>query len=199
MKQSLLESQFDEEAVGTHHSSEFLSGTHRTRSYQPTRWANVNRVLDVVDEITHGRAGLCQRFFSFAFVGGLAGIVNLAVLSVVLYGMHFGSMSVELHKIIAWVAATEISIIANFIPNDYFTFRSLDGHSRSWLERCGRFHITAASGAFFQFVLYSGFTFFGHVPAILAQALAILIVLFYNFSVHHLFTYRHVKTAQAGN
>jgi putative flippase GtrA len=194
MKQSLLESQF-EEAVEVRTSQEFPSGIHRVRSYQPTRWANVNRILDIVDEVTRGRAGLCQRFFSFAFIGGLASLVNLAVFAYVMYGMQFGSMSELLHHAIAFIAASEISIIANFIPNDYFTFRSLDGHSRSWLARCGRFHLTASSGILLTYLLSFGFTFFGHMPAILAQAAAILVVLFYNFSVHHLFTYRHVKTA----
>src|SRR5579884_2514998 len=128
MKQSLLESQFEEfeEAVEVRTSQKFPSGIHRVRSYQPSRWTNVNRILDTVDEITRGRAGLCQRFFSFAFIGGLASLVNLAVFAIVMYGMHFGSMSEQLHNVIASVAAAEISIVANFIPNDYFTFRSLD-------------------------------------------------------------------------
>lgn len=198
MKQSLLESQFDGEAGEARTSQKISSGIHRVRSYQPTRWTNVNRVLDVVDEITRGRAGLCQRFFSFAFIGGLASLVNLAVLAIVEYKM-FPGMREEIHFVIAFIAASEISVMANFIPNDYFTFRSLDGHSRSWLARCGRFHLTAASGILLTFLLSSAFHILGHIPAILGQAAAILIVLFYNFTVHHFFTYRHVKTAQAGD
>lgn len=196
MEQSLLESKFEEDGEARN-AQKPPSGAYRVRSYQPTRWANVNRILDIVDEITRGRAGLCQRFFSFAFIGGLASLVNLAVFAVVMYGMHFGNLYEEIHYTIAYIVAAEISIIANFIPNDHFTFRALDGHSRSWLARCGRFHITASSGVLLTFLLGFGFRFLGHVPAILGQAMAILLVLFYNFTVHHVFTYRHVKAAQA--
>ncbi|HEY7420330.1 MAG TPA: GtrA family protein [Ktedonobacteraceae bacterium] len=196
MEQSLLESKF-EEAAEAHDSQELLSVAHRVPSYRPTRWAIVNRALHIVDEVTHGRAGLCQRFFSFAFIGGLASLVNLAVFAYVMYEMHFGTMREELHNVIAYIAAAEISIIANFIPNDYFTFRDLDGHSRSWFARCGRFHLAASSGVLLTFLIEFAFRFLAHIPAIIGQAVAILIVLFYNFSIHHLFTYRHVKTTQA--
>lgn len=163
-------------------------------SYRPTRWALVNRVLDVVDDVTHGKAGLCQRFFSFAFIGGFAALINLAVFATVMYGISL-PISEWLHNIIASVLAAEISIMANFIPNDYFTFRGLDGHSRSWSARCLRFHITSVGGSILTFLIEFGFRFIGHVPALVGQAVALILVLFYNFSFHHLFTYRHVKPA----
>jgi putative flippase GtrA len=38
-------------------------------------------------------------------------------------------------------------------------------------------------------------TAFTPVPSIIAEAIATLLVLIYNFSFHHIFTYRHVKYA----
>src|SRR5579859_4154277 len=41
----------------------------RQPSYHPTSWSIINRILDVVDDLTGGLAGWVQRFFSFAFIG----------------------------------------------------------------------------------------------------------------------------------
>jgi putative flippase GtrA len=114
-------------------------------SYTPTSWPIVNRTLDIVDRVTNGRADWVQRFFSYSFIGGLAALVNLTIFSI-LY--HFVAMPVSdiAHNLIAQVIACEISLMANFIPNDYFTFRHLAGHSRSWGARCLRYHITSIAG-----------------------------------------------------
>jgi putative flippase GtrA len=166
------------------------------RTYRPTPWALVNRILDIVDSITGGRAGQMQRFFSFVFIGGIASLVNLGVLYVVYYHTRM-SVSPHVHYILAFALASEISILANFIPNDYFTFRHLPGHKRSWGARCLRFHITSISGTALTFLINFALSYGLHISPVLAQAVALIIVLFYNFTVHHLFTYRHIKTAPA--
>jgi putative flippase GtrA len=163
-------------------------------SYRPTPWKYVNALLDMVDNYTGGRAGLLQRFFTFAFIGGVAALVNLLVFYVVYYRIHLPINTVA-HNVLASVFASEISIMANFIPNDYFTFSHLPGHERSWVARCARFHLTSVVGSLLTFLIEFGFSYVGHVPAILSQATALIIVLFYNFSFHHIFTYGRVKTA----
>src|SRR5579884_3828750 len=131
MKQSLLEQK--PEVV---HSSETQEATSTTpsASYQPTRWASVNKILDIIDVLSGGRAGWVQRFFMFAFIGGCAALVNMIVFYIV-YDVIALPVHEALHNVIAEVCAAELSILANFIPNDYFTFRRLPGHSRSWLAR----------------------------------------------------------------
>jgi putative flippase GtrA len=163
-------------------------------SYRPTPWKFVNALLDMVDNYTGGRAGLLQRFFTFAFIGGVAALVNLLVFYVVLYRIDPQNRAVA-HNVLASVFASEISIMANFIPNDYFTFSHLPGHERSWVARCARFHLTSIVGSLLTFLIEFGFSYIGHVPAILSQATALILVLFYNFSFHHIFTYGRVKTA----
>ncbi len=165
-------------------------------TYQPTPWALVNRVLDIVDSVTGGRAGQLQRFFSFAFIGGMASLVNLLVLYVVYYHISL-PVTIHVHYVVAFLLASEISILANFIPNDYFTFRHLAGHQRSWGARCLRYHVTSISGTLLTFLINFGLSYGLRISPVLAQAAALIIVLFYNFTVHHLFTYRHVKTAPA--
>ncbi len=166
----------------------------RLPSYQPTAWAFVNRVLDIVDTRTGGLAAWCQRFFMFACIGGCAALVNMAVFSLVFDVIALPVIE-TLHNVIASVLAAAISIIANFVLNDFFTFRHLPGHQRSWLARCVRFYITAIGGCILIFVIQFAITHLLHVRPIIAQAIALIVVLFYNFSFHHLFTYRHVKPA----
>ncbi|GAC1426677.1 MAG: hypothetical protein NVS4B1_15280 [Ktedonobacteraceae bacterium] len=164
----------------------------RPQSYRSTPWEIVNSLLDSVDTITHGRAGLLQRLSSFVIIGGMAAIVNLVVFYVVFYHIPL-PVSTSVHNAIASVLAAEISIMANFIPNDHFTFRYLPGRNRSWLARCARFQMTSIGGSILTFLIEFGLSSAAHFPAIIAQAAALILVLFYNFSFHHLFTYRHVK------
>lgn len=193
MEPSLLEKPLDvSESVATPDiaSKPFIP------SYRPTPLVFVNRLLDVIDTMSGGRAGLCQRFFMFAFIGGCAALVNIAVFFIV-YDLLPLPVHQDVHNVIASVLAAEISIMANFIPNDFFTFRHLAGN-RSWGARCVRFHITSIGGSILTFLLQFGMSHLLHIRPIFAQAIALIIVLFYNFSVHHLFTYRHVKPAVVG-
>jgi putative flippase GtrA len=194
MKQTLT--QCDVEEVATPTDIHEMQQQRRSPSYRPTPWAIVNRALDIVDEVTNGRAEWVQRFFIYAFIGGAAALVNLAVFFLVYYRIRFpASVSGVEHNIIASALACEISLMANFIPNDYFTFRHLAGHDRTWTARCARYHLTSLSGSGLTFLIQFGFSYLGHVPAILSQATALIIVLIYNFSFHHIFTYRRVKQA----
>lgn len=171
-----------------------VPSAHFLPSYHPTAWAFVNRVLDIVDTITGRRAVWCQRFFMYALIGGFAALVNMAVFSLVFYVIVL-PVNETMHNVIASVLAAEFSIMANFVPNDFFTFRHLSGHQRSWVARCMRFHITCVGGNVLTFVIQFTISHLLHMQPIIAQAIALILVLFYNFSFHHIFTYRHVKPA----
>jgi putative flippase GtrA len=164
-------------------------------SYRPYRWALANDLLDIVDRVTGGRAGVFQRFCTYVVIGGFAAVVNLVVFFLVLHiSLPLDNL---MRNIIASVCACEISIMANFVPNDHFTFKHLDGHSRTWAARCTRFHVTSLGGSLLTFLIQFGFSSIGHILAILSQAIALVIVLLYNFTFHHLFTYRQVKAKAA--
>ena len=183
--------QFVEDGVETLEASMALM-----RSYHPTRWAVVNRTLEVVDRVSGGRAGWVQRFVTYGFIGGSAAVVNLAIFAVMFYVAPLGFDDTifsqhAAHWLIAFAVASEISIFANFIPNDYFTFRHLPGHQRSWLVRAARFQLTCMPGTLLTGAI-SGAAHFEHIQAGLAQAIAIAIVFLFNFAFHHIYTYRHV-------
>jgi Predicted membrane protein len=166
---------------------------HPHSSYHLTRWPVINRLLDFVDKVTHGRADLVMRFVSYLFFGGTAALVNLAVfaLGLVLLPASFDPFT---RTLVADIIACEVSLIANFIPNDYFTFRYMAGRQRPWIIRCARFHMTGMVGFLLTVILQQFFSHGVHIYPLLGQALAILIVLIYNFTFHHLFTYRHMAT-----
>ena len=191
MEQSLLEHDLE---VSDSSVMQEVAPAPLLPSYRPTAWAFVNRVLDIVDTITGGRAVWCQRFFIFAFIGGCAALVNMAVFYLVFYVIAL-PVNEPIHNVIASVIAAEISIMANFVPNDFFTFRHLSGHQRSWVARCIRFQITSISSNILTFVIQFTISHSLHMQPIIAQAIALILVLFYNFSFHHIFTYRHVKPA----
>lgn len=158
-------------------------------SYVETRWPLVNRALDITERVTHGRAGWIQRLATYLVIGGTAALVNLAVFAIF---FHFGSDKVLWYWLLTNVVAYELSILANFIPNDYFTFRFLPGHQRSWLARCARFHVTALGGVAVTFLISGSLYDLLHLNATLAQAIALVIAVFFNFAFHHIFTYRYV-------
>ena len=160
-------------------------------SYHPTRFALANRALDVADRVTGGRSEWIQRLFSYLFVGGIAAIINLITLQLTLNLLEGAPFSHQVHYIIAFAVATEVSIMANFIPNDRVTFSHLPGHSRSWMQRCARFHVTCTGGIVVTFVVSGLLHLIFKVPALPAQAVALIVATAFNFTFHHLFTYRH--------
>lgn len=205
MDQSLVRSNVDEILTPSGELGELvedmveqIAPAHRLPSYHPTRWAIVNRMLDLVDNLTGGRADWVVRFFSYIFFGGTAALVDLVVFFVALnyIPLNLGHFA---QTFFASVVACEISLVANFIPNDYFTFRHMPGRSRSWGLRCARFHVTSLVGSGLTILIQLFFTHVVHTLPLLGQAFALIIVLFYNFSFHHLFTYRHVKPAVSAN
>jgi putative flippase GtrA len=164
-------------------------------SYQPYSWALLNNVLDIVDQKTNGRAGWLQRLISYLFFGGLAALVNLGTFFVMYYYILVPLHPDSLRNVISYIIAAECSIIANFVPNDRFTFNTLPGAQRPWLQRCGRFHMTTAIGSLLTFIIEFALSSLTHTQPIIAEAVATLLVLIYNFSFHHIFTYRHIKHA----
>ncbi|GAC1457715.1 MAG: hypothetical protein PVSMB4_17490 [Ktedonobacterales bacterium] len=164
-------------------------------SYYLTGVAFLDSLLAYLDGMTYGKAGLLQRATTYLMVGGFAAVVNLLCLYVLtdIVPMPYPRVT---HKLIAWVIASEISILANFIPNDRITFSRLPGHARSWWARCVRFHSTAIIGTLITLVIYSVLNIWVlHWPTLIAESIAIIIALIFNFTFHHLWTYRHVAPA----
>lgn len=168
-----------------------------TQSYYDTRWPFVNQLLATVERITNGKAGVIQRLVPYLIIGGTAAVCNLILFAIF---AHYGSINTfSLYTVVAYIVVYGVSIMANFIPNDYFTFSHLDGHNRSWIARCTRFYMTSLSGVVVTIILhqilYVGFQAlhaFHNVTqtqSFVAQFIALILAVVYNFIVHHIFTY----------
>jgi dolichol-phosphate mannosyltransferase len=145
------------------------------------------------------QSGWSGRLFSFLCVGSFAALINVFCFFIIYYSIA-QKINAFLAYMLAFLIATEISIVANFIPNDRITFRHLPGRFRSWPTRCLRFHLTSMSGT--SITLVFSFTLFHllHVLVFLAQAIALVAATAFNFTFHHLFTYRGGEShATAGN
>jgi putative flippase GtrA len=151
----------------------------------------IDRSLDLADRLTNGRAEWVQRLVSYLFVGGIAAIINLITLQLTLNQLAKTSLAYGFQYNLAFLVATEVSILANFIPNDRITFSHLSGHSRSWLQRCGRFHVTCIGGVIVTYAVFSLLHVVFKVHPLPSQAVALIIATAFNFTFHHLFTYRH--------
>ncbi|HEY7125801.1 MAG TPA: GtrA family protein [Ktedonobacterales bacterium] len=139
-----------------------------------------------LDRWTWGHGEQALRLASFLIVGGLGTIVNLGCVWVF---SRFTPLPYALYVVLA----TEISLICNFALNDRFTFRALVDGRRNWWVRCLRFHAPAMLGFALTLLLSDVAHYVLHLPPLVAQGAAILIVTFVNFAVHHLWTYRAVQ------
>ncbi|GCE18932.1 GtrA family protein [Dictyobacter kobayashii] len=164
-------------------------------SYRPTQWDSVNSLLDRVDVITGGRAGSLVQFASFLFIGGTTTIVNLIILYIVLN--YISLPNAFIHNALGSALGSELSLLANFALNDRFTFRYAPGHERSWFARLSRFHATAIVGILLTIGIQSLLITLLHINALIGQAIAVIIVLFYNFFFHQFFTYRRLKSIES--
>lgn len=165
-------------------------------SYHPTKWAFVNTTLDRVDVITKGRAGSLMKFATFLVIGGFTSVINLVVAALAWHFLTPAPFSDAIQNTIGTIIGIEISLIVNFMLNDKFTFSDTSGHDRPWLARFSRFHVTALGGVLLTLLLQAAFTDLLHLSKLIALALSIIIVLFYNFTFHQFFTYRHLKTIE---
>ena len=168
---------------------------HDEPGYVRTGIALIDDLFAWIDRVTNGKGGMVQRLCTYLIIGGWAAVVNLSCLYL-FYQVIKMPFNDGVHYIIAFAIASEISIFANFIPNDYFTFSRLAGHSRSWLARCLRYHATTIAGTLITLAISTALKFGLRMPFLFAQAIAIIIALIFNFSVHHLWTYRRVDPAR---
>jgi putative flippase GtrA len=129
------------------------------------------------------------RLFSFLCVGGFGAIVNVLCFSCAYWALLKVTGSFIAYGM-AFDVGTEVSIVLNFILNDRLTFGDL--HARSWQARCLRYHVMSAGGVLITLGGSFSLLHLLHVPALPAQATAIVIATACNFALHHFFTYGHV-------
>ena len=117
---------------------------------------------------------------------GLAGVlVNLGSLQILL--------ELGLHKLLASPIAIELSIVSNFLMNNYWTFadRVMSGRKRI---RGLKFHLVALATLALSYATFVGLsTLFPRVPPVPLQACAILPATLFNYLVNSRWTFRETS------
>jgi putative flippase GtrA len=171
-----------------------LAAAHEDPGYVRTGIALIDNLFAWIDRVTNGKGGVVQRLSTYLIIGGWAAVVNLSFLFL-FYSVIKMPFSDSVHYFVAFAIASEISIFANFIPNDRITFSRLPGHARSWVARCLRYHATTIVGTLITLAISAALKLGLGMFWLWAQSIAIIIALIFNFSVHHLWTYRRVNPA----
>lgn len=136
-----------------------------------------------------GKDATLQRLFSYIAVGAMSAGINLMVFQII-YNVSLTACPNPARYLLAYTGSAEMAAMANFLLNDRYTFQRLPGHARPWIARCLRFHSTAAGGLLVTLMMSLGLHYGLHVAPLLAQAMAILLALVFNLTMHYLWTYR---------
>jgi dolichol-phosphate mannosyltransferase len=129
------------------------------------------------------------RFLKFIGVGLSGTVVNLGILALV-------SQMTTWTKYVAELPGIEISIITNFLLNDFFTFKDRRGNSKnkSFVNRLLKFNLVGLTGAAINIGLYSLILFLwgtdSTVIRLIAQAISIVVVFLWNYILSMVWTWK---------
>ena len=124
-----------------------------------------------------------KRFIKFGIVGGSGTVVNLGVQYLLtLAGMNY---------IFAGVIATEISIINNFLLNNFWTWKDNPAKTkRSFLGRLLKYNSSMIITGIVQNLLMIFFTEIFNVNDLISKFIAIVIITFVNYIIHYFWTFK---------
>jgi dolichol-phosphate mannosyltransferase len=122
------------------------------------------------------------RFFKF----GTVGVSGVAVNEFFLW---FFTAIGQIHYMISSPLAVEISIVSNFLLNNYWTFRDAQDYSR-FSTRMLKFHVTAAGGFVINYAFLVGLTELTGLHYLLSNLVGILAAFLWNYAVNVKWTWR---------
>jgi len=101
----------------------------------------------------------------------------------------------RLYYLLSSPLAVEISIVSNFLLNNYWTFSDSSDRAGFW-ARMRKFHVTAAGGFVINYVLLWSVTEFLSVHYLLSNLVGILAAFFWNYCVNVKWTWRPADGSQ---
>ena len=124
-----------------------------------------------------------KRFVKFGIVGGSGTVVNLGVQYLLtLAGMHY---------IFAGVIATEISIINNFLLNNFWTWKDNPAKTkRSFVARLLKYNSSMIITGIAQNLFMIFFTELFKINDLISKFIAIVIITFVNYLIHYFWTFK---------
>lgn len=130
-----------------------------------------------------------KRFIKFGIVGGSGTVVNLEIQYLLtLAGMYY---------IFAGVIATEISIINNFLLNNFWTWKDNPAkNKRSFFARLLKYNSSMIITGIAQNLLMIFFTELFNLNDLISKFIAIVIITFVNYIIHYFWTFKGNKDEQ---
>jgi dolichol-phosphate mannosyltransferase len=129
------------------------------------------------------RSGEMSRFMKFIAVGLSGVVVNIGIQAIITHTANWG-------KYVNLIPGIEISIITNFLLNDYFTFSDRrTGKTRSFFARLVKYNLTALTGAFINYVVAALLITVGLNPY-LSNFIGILIAFIWNYVLSLIWTWK---------
>lgn len=177
---------------------------------QQPRMNILDRIIWLLASRFGERAKEVERFLKFAIVGGFGAVVDFSILNILELTVFPPSGSHEgLNVALATGTAFTSAVVSNFIWNRYWTFP--DSRSRSLSVQLSQFFVVSIVGLLFRLVFVSAsYSVLGdflesllhtqqdaeginRLGSNLAQAISIVIVLFWNYFANRYWTYSDVE------
>ena len=129
------------------------------------------------------------RFAKFATVGVIGTVVDFTVLNVLILGFGFS-------KFWANTCSFSVAVLSNFIWNRLWTFP--ESRERSLVPQLAQFALVSVGGYVINQVIFLGLDglilhAWGTLGYNISKATATVVVLFWNFGVNRVWTYRGIK------
>jgi len=129
------------------------------------------------------------RFVKFATVGAFGALVDFGVLNLLILAFGFS-------KFWANTCSFSAAVLSNFIWNRFWTFP--ESRRERFLPQLIQFVLVSIGGYIINQTIFLGldsliFHIWGTLGYNIAKAIAILVVLFWNFGINRIWTYRKIK------
>jgi len=146
--------------------------------------------LTRLTELAQANGKELKRFLKFAIVGTSGAVVDFGILNLLHLAFGFS-------KFWANTCSFTLAVFNNFTWNRLWTFP--ESRERPLKSQLGQFALVNVAGLAINQVVFLGldkylFTpWFGRLGYNLAKAVAIIVVLFWNFGINRIWTYRGIK------
>lgn len=129
------------------------------------------------------------RFAKFATVGAIGAVVDFSVLNLLI--LVFG-----LSKFWANTCSFSAAVLSNFVWNRFWTFP--ESRQEQLVPQMIKFTLVSTGGYVINQTIFLGldalvFHVWGTLGYNIAKAIAILVVLFWNFGINRIWTYRNIE------
>jgi len=130
-----------------------------------------------------------ERFIKFAIVGAFGAVVDFGVLNLLILGFDFS-------KFWANTCSFSAAVLSNFVWNRFWTFP--ESRQERLLPQLIQFALVSIGGYIINQTIFLGldtliFHIWGTLGYNISKAIAILVVLFWNFGINRVWTYRNIE------